>query len=213
MKRPTVLLADDHKIVSDGLKSLLEPEFDLVRTVSDGRALVVAAEELDPDVIVADISMPLLNGLDAVRQLRAKGCRAKVVFLTMHQDVSYAVRAIEDGASGYVLKHSAHDELVEAIRQALEGQLYITPLLAKGDLHSLVQEARLSTPEAGKLTARQREVLQLLAEGHSAKQAAAILHVSRRTVEYHKYHMMKRLELRNSAELIQYAIRHGIAAV
>ncbi len=213
MSRPTLLLADDHQIVAEGLRTLLEPEFDLVGIVADGRALVAAAQDLDPDVIVADISMPLLNGLDAIRQLKQKGLRAKVVFLTMHQDVSYAVRAIEEGASGYVLKHSAHDELITAIHDALKGQVYITPMLAKRDRHSLVEEAQMLSPGVGTLTPRQREVLQLLAEGHSAKEAAAMLDVSRRTVEYHKYHMMKKLELRNSAELIQYAVRHGIASL
>ena len=213
MSRPTVLLADDHRIVAEGLKRLLEPEFDLVRTVQDGRALVAAARELDPDVIVADISMPEINGLEAIRQLRETGLRAKVVFLTMHQEVSYAVRAIEEGASGYVLKHSAHDELVKAIKEALAGKIYVTPLLAKGDIHSLVEEARMAAPGPGELTDRQREVLLLLVLGRSAKEAAAELNVSRRTVEYHKYHMMKKLNLRNSAELIQYAIRHGISTL
>ena len=213
MTRTTVLLADDHKMVAEGLRSLLEPEFDLVRTVQDGHALVAAARELDPDVIVADISMPELNGLEAIRKLRETGLRAKVVFLTMHQEVSYAVRAIEEGASGYVLKHSAHDELVKAIHEALAGEIYVTPMLAKGDVHSLVEEARMAAPGPGELTDRQREVLQLLAQGRSAKEAASKLNVSRRTVEYHKYHIMKKLDLRNSAELIQYAIRHGISGL
>lgn len=213
MKRARVLLADDHKIVTEGLRSLLEAEFDLVGIVEDGRALVAAAKELDPDVVVADISMPLLNGIEAIRQLKKAGTRAKVIFLTMHPDVTYATRAFEAGALGFVLKHSASSELLTAIREALKGRTYITPMIAQ-DLMQAYKGASLRRQKAApKLTPRQREVLQLVAEGLSAKEIAAMLHISARTVEFHKYRIMEDLNLRTNAELVQYAIKEGIASV
>ena len=213
MKRARVLLADDHKIITEGLRSLLEPEFELAGTVEDGRALVAAAQELNPDVVVADISMPLLNGIEAVRQLKKAGSRAKVIFLTMHPDATYATRAFEAGASGFVLKHSASSELLTAIREALKGRTYVTPMIAK----DLMQAYKGGPPRRRKpdphLTARQREVLQLVAEGFSAKEIASMLNISARTVEFHKYRIMEDLNLRTIAELIQYAVKHGIASV
>ena len=212
MKRPRILLADDHRIVAEGLRGLLEPEFELVGIVEAGRALLAAAEKLRPDVIVADISMPLLNGIDSVRQLKKTREEIKVVFLTMHPDVTYAASAFEAGASGYVLKHSAPSELVTAIHSALRGKTYVTPLLA-GDLMQFYKERpQEGRDEPGKLTQRQREVLQLLAEGRSAKEIASILNISARTVEFHKYRMMQDLGLKSVAELTRYAIKHGIAA-
>ncbi|MFQ5846344.1 MAG: response regulator [Candidatus Methylomirabilales bacterium] len=213
MKRPRVLLADDHRIVVEGLRSLLEPEFELVGTVEDGRALVGAAKELDPDVIVADISMPLLNGIEAARQLKKADSRAKVIFLTMHPDVTYATRAFEAGASGYVLKHSAPSELIAAIREALRGRTYVTPMIAKDVLQSFMDRSRQRDDPLHKLTLRQREVLQLIAEGWSAKEIASHLNISPRTVEFHKYRMMEDLGLRTNAELIQFAAKHGISSV
>ncbi len=211
MKRPRILLADDHRIVAEGLRSLLEPEFDLVGIVEDGRALLAATEKLLPDVIVADISMPLLNGIEAVRQIKKTNENIKVVFLTMHPDVTYAASAFEAGASGYVLKHSAPSELTTAIQSALQGRTYVTPLLA-GELMQFYKERpEQSNAELGKLTPRQREVLQLLAEGHSAKEIASIINISARTVEFHKYRIMDALGITNGAELVKYAIRHGIA--
>ena len=212
MKRARVLLADDHKIVAAGLQGILEPEFELVGTVQDGRALLKAARELRPDVIVVDISMPLLNGIEAVRQLKKANDRAKVVFLTMHPDVTYASRAFEAGASGYVLKHSAPAELVTAIREALQGRTYVTPMIAGELMRSYQDGSGKRKDPIRTLTPRQREVLQLLAEGHSAKDAAAILGISPRTVEFHKYRMMRELGIRTSAELMQYAIKHGVVA-
>ena len=209
MSRPRVLLADDHKIVTEGLKGLLEPEFELVGTVEDGRALLAAAEKLRPDVIVADISMPLLNGIDSVRQIKKVHDEIKVVFLTMHPDVTYAVSAFEAGASGYVLKHSAPTELVAAIRSALRGKTFVTPLLA-GEFMQRSKERATRRDESTRLTERQREILQLLAEGKSAKEIAAVLNISSRTVEFHKYHIMKDLGLKSAAELVHYAVRHGI---
>jgi DNA-binding NarL/FixJ family response regulator len=209
MKRPRVLLADDHKIVTEGLKGLLEPEFELVGTVEDGRALLAAAEKLRPDVIVADISMPLLNGIDSVRQIKKAHGEIKIVFLTMHPDVTYAVSAFDAGASGYVLKHSAPTELVTAIRSALNGKTFVTPLLA-GEFMQLAKERTGQRDELTSLTPRQREILQLLAEGHSAKEIATVLNISSRTVEFHKYRIMKDLGIKSAAELVHYAVRHGI---
>jgi DNA-binding NarL/FixJ family response regulator len=213
MGKIRVLLADDHKIVLEGLRSLLEPEFELVGTVEDGRALVATAKKLSPDVVVADISMPLLNGIEAVRQIKEENDKIKVVFLTMHPDVTYATRAFEAGASGYVLKHSAPSELVTAIQEAVKGKTYVTPIIAGELLHSYKTGEHLRDEGIGKLTPRQREVLQLLAEGHSAKEIGDILCISPRTVEFHKYKMMEVLNLKTSAELLQYAIKHGIVSI
>ena len=213
MRRPRVLLADDHKIVAEGLRRLLEPEFELVGIVEDGRALVAAAQKLNPDVIVADISMPLLNGIEAVRQLKKGTSQAKVVFLTMHLDVTYATRALEAGASGYVLKHSAPSELITAIREALKGRIYLTPMIAKNVLESFMVESHQRRIAVLELTPRQSEVLQLLSEGRSAKEIASILDISTRTVEFHKYRLMESLGLCTNAELFQYAIKHGIVSV
>lgn len=209
MKRIRILLADDHKIVLDGLKKLLEPEFEIVEMVEDGRALVAAAQDLDLDVIVVDISMPLLNGIEAVRQIRKLNQHVKVVFLTMHPDVTYAIRAFEAGASGYVLKHAASSELLTAIHEALKGRTYVTPMIA-GELMQPYRAGSFPLDESHQLTERQREVLQLLAEGHSAKEIAGILHVSPRTVEFHKYSLMSKLNLKTGSALVQYAIKHGI---
>lgn len=210
MKRPRILLADDHRIVVEGLRGLLEPEFEIVGIVEDGRALLTAAEKLRPNVIVADISMPLLNGIDSVRQIKKTHEEIKVVFLTMHPDVTYAASAFEAGASGYVLKHSAPSELVTAIKSALRGKTYVTPLLA-GELMQFYKKRTDQRDELTRLTPRQREVLQLLAEGRSAKDIAAILNISARTVEFHKYRIMDDLGITSAAELVKYAIEHGLA--
>jgi DNA-binding NarL/FixJ family response regulator len=210
MKRPRVLLADDHRIVAEGLRSLLEPEFELVDIVEDGRALVARAKELAPDVIVADITMPLLNGIEAALQLKKADVAAKIVFLTMHQDVTYAAKAFELGAAGFVLKHSAPLELVTAIREALAGRTYVTPMIAKDLMQAYRDGAAQRQGPSNELTPRQREVLQLLAEGHSAKEVAAVLQISPRTAEFHKASIMKLLGIRTTAELTQYAARHGI---
>ena len=213
MNRPRVLLADDHCVVAEGLRSLLEPHFDVVGIVPDGRELVTAAKAPDPDVVVLDISMPSLNGIDAARQMRAAGCRAKVVFLTMHREVTYAARALEAGASGFVLKHSAASELVTAVREALKGGTYITPQIAGELLESVRRGTPAGVEKLDELTPRQREVFQLVAEGHSAKEIAALLRISRRTAEFHKARLMETLGVQNTAELIQYAIRTGVSSV
>ena len=213
MRKPRILLADDHKIVLDGLKSLLESEFEIMGTAQDGRALVAMAEKLRPDVIVADISMPLLNGIEAARQIKQVDKEIKIVFLTMHLDATYAASALEAGASGFVLKHSAPSELIVAIREAMRGRTYVAPTVA-GDLSRSPQSGALRQASLfGSLSPRQREVLQLLAEGKSAKEIGAILNVSTRTVEFHKYRMMEQLSIKTSAELVQYAVRHGLTAL
>lgn len=213
MNRPRVLLADDHRMVAEGLKSLLMAEFELVAVVEDGRALVEAARKLRPHVIVSDITMPNLNGMDALTQLKRDNPLVKVVFLTMHSEVAYARRALEAGASGFVLKHSAPAELVMAIRAALDGKTFITPALAGEVLDSMRPGSPKARDPVVSLTPRQREILQLFAEGSSAKEIAARLGISTRTVEFHKYQMMGSLGISNSAELIHFAIKHGVVAV
>jgi DNA-binding NarL/FixJ family response regulator len=213
VSRPRVLLADDHRVVSEGLKRLLADEFELAGVVEDGRALVAAARKLKPDVIVADITMPHLNGIDAMAQLKKDNAQIKVVFLTMHQDPAYARRALEAGAAGFVVKHSAPAELVMAIHAALKGQTFITPALASDVLRQARHEPRETDDPGQLLTPRQREILQLLAEGRSAKEIAATLAISPRTVEFHKYQMMEAHALHSNAELIHFAIKHGIVSI
>lgn len=210
MKRARILLADDHRIVAEGLRGLLEPEFELLDIVKDGRAMLESIEKLTPDIVVVDISMPLLNGIEAVRQIKKKNPKIAVVFLTMYQDVTYAARAFEVGALGYVLKHSAPSELITAIKSALQGKTYITPLLKDKLLKLQEMKQRSDIGALGRLTQRQREVLQLLAEGYSAKEVGAILHISTRTVEFHKYAIMDNLGLKTTADLVRYAMDHGI---
>jgi len=211
VNRPRVLLADDHRVVSEGLSRLLADDFELVGMVEDGRALVAAAKKLQPDVIVADVTMPCLNGIDAMVQLKKDNSAIKVVFLTMHQDPAYARRALEAGAAGFVVKHSAPAELVMAIHAALKGQTFVTPALA-ADVFRQPQGSQ-ETDAGGKLTPRQREILQLLAEGRSAKEIAATLSISPRTVEFHKYQMMETHGLHSNAELVHFAIKHGIVTI
>lgn len=210
MSRPRVLLADDHRVVAEGLSRLLAEDFELVGMVEDGRALVAAAKKLQPDVIVADISMPQLNGIDAMAHLMKDNARVKVVFLTMHQEPAYARRALDAGAAGFVVKHSAPAELVMAIHAALKGQTFITPALASEVMRQAQHGSRETEEPAKLLTPRQREILQLLAEGRSAKEIAATLAISPRTVEFHKYQMMETHGLHSTAELVHFAIRHGI---
>jgi DNA-binding NarL/FixJ family response regulator len=213
MKRARLLLADDHTLVLEGFRRLLEPEFELAGAVEDGRALVAAAQKLKPDVVLLDISMPLLNGIDAARQLKKIMPELKLIFLTMHADPAYVTEAFRVGASGYLLKRSAASELVNAIREVLRGRCYVTPLVTKDMLGSVLGPS----PERGTfstdLTPRQREVLQLVAEGHSTKEVATVLDISVKTVEFHKSRLMQRLGIRTTAELTKFAIQHGIVAV
>ncbi len=211
MRRPRVLLADDHTLLLEAFEKLLEEECDVVGTVADGRALLDAAPKLRPDVIIMDISMPLLNGLDAARKLKHMMPRVKLIFLTVNKDPDIAAEAFRLGASGYLLKNSAASELIEAIQQVLKDKAYVTPLMTRGMVKSLQRPQR--DKASNRLTTRQREVLQLVAEGHSMKEIGAVLDITPRTVAYHKYAMMKELGLKTSAELIQFAIKHGITSV
>ena len=209
MKKKRILLADDHKFITDSLKAILEPTYEVVGIVEDGHKLVKEAARLLPDVIIVDISMPKLNGLEAVRQIKKEGSESRVIFLTMHPDVTYATKALDAGALGYVLKHSAHSELMRAVEKVLLGKRFITERIAE-ELENVPHSRR---DPFRKLTARQREVLQLLAEGKSAREVADILFISPRTVEFHKYRIMKELGLSSSAELVQYSIKHGIITI
>jgi DNA-binding NarL/FixJ family response regulator len=211
MPRTKVLLADDHAVVAQGLSALLEDTFELAGVVHDGRALLAAVDTLHPDVVVTDISMPLLNGLDAVKQIRQRHPHVKVIVLTMHTETQLAVDAFRAGASGYMLKVSTGEELITAIEQVAMGRAYVTTLLAK-DLIALLLEAGSASPAENPLTPRQREILQLVAEGRTMKEVAAILEISPRTAESHKYEIMKVLGIDTTAGLIQYAIRLKLVA-
>ena len=205
--KPRVLLADDHRMVTEGLRSILEKDFVLAGIVEDGRSLLKAVAELRPDVIVADISMPNLNGLDALAHLKRDNPKVRVVFLTMHREAAYARRALEAGAAGYVLKNAAPAELVLAIHAALQGRTFVTPDLAA---EMLGGRKPTGVDPVAALTDRQREILRLLVVGKSAKEIASVLDLSARTVEDHKYRMMESLGLENSAELIHFAIKHDL---
>lgn len=206
MAKPKVLLADDHTVVAEGLRALLSDAFELVGAVHDGRSLVEAVEQTRPDVILTDISMPLLNGLDAIRQIRLRWPNAKVIVLTMHRETHLAADAFRAGASGYLLKVSPGEELITAIREVAQGRSYITTLLAK-DLITVLMDAGRPASEGSPLTLRQREVLQLIAEGRTMKEVAAVLGISSRTAESHKYEIMQVLGAQTTAALVQYAMR------
>jgi DNA-binding NarL/FixJ family response regulator len=205
-----IVLADDHAIVIDGLKRILEPEFDIVAAVGDGRALLAAIAKLKPDIAVADISMPLLNGLDALQHLKETNSLTRFVFLTGSPDVALATKAFRLGASGYVLKHSAAEELVGAIRETVAGRTYITRRIATEVLQNLMSHPVETSRDGGGLTSREREVLQLLAEGKLIKEIAAVLNVSPRTVEFHKNNIVAKTGLRSNAELGRYAAKIGL---
>lgn len=207
MMRPRILLADDHTMLLDAFTALLARDFDVVGTVTDGRMLLEECARLVPDVVVLDIAMPLLNGLDAGRQLRAQRRSLKLIYLTMNPSPELAAEALRLGASGYVLKSSAAHELLQAIREALKGRSYITPLLTRDVVGSLIHQR----PNRD-LTMRQREVLQLLAEGRSMKEVGAILNLTARTVAFHKYRMMEQLRLKTTAELVQFAVKQGVVS-
>ena len=209
MSRTKVLLADDHTLLLEAFKRLLEPEFEVVGAVADGRALLAAAQKLKPDAIVLDIAMPLLNGLEAARQLQAMPVHPKLIFLTMNPDPDLAAEALRVGACGYLLKTSAASELTKAIRDALRGLRYVTPTI-KRELEEVFIEDPGGEKGPRMLSPRQREVLQLLVEGRPMKEVADILNVAPRTIAYHKYKMMADLRLKTTAELIQYALKNKI---
>ena len=213
MKRPKVLIADDHSMVIDGLRSLLEPEFEVVGAVNDGRAVLPEVRKLQPDVVVIDISMPLLNGLDCTRQLHDTGCTAKILILTMHPDATLAQEALAAGASGYLLKSSPGSELKGALRDVLQGRTYLSPGVTRDAVEIMGRMTSIHEDVWARLTPRQREVLQLLAEGKSHKEVADILNISVKTAEYHKYAILDKLGLKTNAALVKYAVRHGIIGV
>lgn len=209
MSKPRILLADDHALVIEGFRRILEGPYELVGTVGDGRALVEAAKRLQPDIVILDVSMPLLNGIDAAAQLKKCCPTAKVIVVTMHADREYVRSAFEAGASAYVLKRSAVDELEQAIRAVLGGHSYITPLITQ-DVVDVFLAKTVDKTGGDALTLRQREVLQLLAEGRTAKEIANLLNISSRTVEFHKGQILAQLHLQTTADLIKYALTHGI---
>src|SRR4051794_14630524 len=209
MRRPRVLLADDHRLLREAFAQLLEPEFEVVGAVGDGRALIAAAQELQPDIVLLDIAMPLLNGLDAARQLKRLMPEVSLIFLTVSEDPDLAAEAFRAGASGYLLKNSAASELFTALREVYQGRLYVTPLATRGLVGSLIHEPGPARG-AAQLTVRQREVMQLLAEGRTMKEIAHTLAITPRTVAFHKYSMMEDLGIKTSAELVQFAIKHRI---
>jgi DNA-binding NarL/FixJ family response regulator len=211
MKRRRLLLADDHDIVIEGLRRVLDQqEFEIAGVARDGRSLLRITEEVKPDIIIADITMPSLNGIEAVRQIRKTNHSVIIIFLTMHPDITFATEALAAGASGYVLKNSAVEELIPAIRETLKGNTYIAKSIAESVKHGLSSRSNAWRSPSDKLTTRQREVLQLLAEGHHVKEIAVRLNLSPRTVEFHKYRIMDELGLRTVAELSRYAATHGI---
>lgn len=209
-KRPRVVIADDHAIVAEGLRSLLEKSCDVIGVVSDGRHLLAEVPQLKPDIIVLDIGMPLLNGLDAAGRLQQSFPHAKLVFLTMQDDANLAAAALNLGAVGYVLKHAAASELLVAISEVLRGKAYVTPKLRSEN--RVVREGR-ARQFSKELTPRQQEVLQLLAEGRPMKEVADILHVSEKTVMFHKYHIMESFNLKNNAELILFALKRHLISL
>jgi DNA-binding NarL/FixJ family response regulator len=211
MSRPRILLADDHVLLAQALEHLLQREFDVVGTVSDGRALLKAAGELNPDVVVVDIGMPLLNGLDAGEQLKVLHPEMKVIYLTQNREPRFAIEAFRRQASGYLLKDSAASELTTAIRDAMRGKTYVSPIIEKG-MRDELDPTPVDQVALRDLSAREREVLQLLAEGKSMKEVAALLDISPRTVEFHKYRIMELLRVKTNAELVQQAIKLGLIA-
>jgi len=208
LTKARILLADDHTLVAEAFKRLLEPEFEVVGTVGDGRALLRAAAELKPDLVLVDLNMPLLNGLDASEQLKQSLPRVKIIVLTMNEDPEIAAETMEKWASGYLLKKSAGSELLKAVRDVLRGDRYIAPALREAMEEMASREFRPDSARA--LTARQREVLQLLAEGHTMKEAAAILNVATRTIAFHKYRIMQDFGLENNSDLVRFAMKQGL---
>jgi len=211
-KRTRVLLADDHRLLVDALKSILEPKYDVIGSVGDGRALLDAAEKLRPDVIIVDIAMPKLNGLDAAKNLKQKTPGVKLIFMTMNEDPYLVGEAFRAGGSAFLLKQAAAFELTDAIEAVLKGGSYVSPQAAKGlgEISLREPRAREHTPEP---TSRQREVIQLLAEGRTMKEVAQVLKITARTVASHKYGAMDLLQIKSNAELVQYAIKRGIISV
>ncbi len=209
---PRIVIADDHTLIAEACKKVLEPEYEVVATVGDGRALVRAAAELTPNLVIVDVAMPVLNGLDAGQQIKALLPSIKIVFLTVNHDPDLAAEAFRRGASGYLLKSCAASELIVAVREVLRGRSYLSPMIARDTVHFLLCQNKAFIDEGNKLTERQREVLQLLAEGKCMKEVASVLSVTTRTVAFHKYRIMEVLNVKSNAELVQYAIRNHLIA-
>src|SRR5258708_5561777 len=212
MRRPRVLLADDHRLLREAFAQLLEPGCDVVGAVADGRALLASAQELRPDIVVLDIAMPLLNGLDAARQLKRLLPEVKLIFLTVSEDPDLAAEAFRAGASGYLLKNSAASELFKSIQEVFQGRSYVTSLVTQGLIGSFLRESGPARG-TGLLSTRQREVLQLLVEGRTMKEIARILKITPRTVAFHKYSMMEQHGIKSSAELVHFAVRRRVVSV
>ncbi len=210
MTRPRILLADDHQLIAEGLSKLLKPDFDLIGIIQDGQTLLQKIETLAPDVVLLDISLPLLNGFDAARHIKKVAPNIKIIFLTMHAESAFLQDAMEVGGIGYVVKQSAASELVMAIREVLQGRKYISAVIDRND--AKCENGSTSTEQnflpLNHLTSRQREVLQLVAEGYSNKEMANILNLSLKTIEYHKHRLMQALGLQSTAELTKYAMEH-----
>jgi DNA-binding NarL/FixJ family response regulator len=208
IKRATVLLADDHAIVAEGLRRVLETNYEVVGVVSNGQAVLAAAEQFKPDVIVLDVSMPLLNGIEAARRIHKTSQNVKIVFLSVHTDIAYVIEAFRAGASAYISKVSAPEEILTAVGYALQGKTYQSPSIDWAALEAHIERGQQSRQSPSKLSSRQREVLQLVAEGRNTKEIAEILHISPRTVEFHRRRIMQTLGLHSTAGLVQYAIKH-----
>jgi DNA-binding NarL/FixJ family response regulator len=209
MKRTSILVADDHSMMCAGLQRILEPEFEVIASVKDGRSLVRTAVELKPDVVLVDVGMPMLNGLDAGRELKKLMPRIKLIFLTMNPDPVIASEALRIGASGYLLKNSGAEELLKAIHSALHGISYVTPQIKHAMEEIFIRDPKLLN-RTKHLSDRQSEVLQMLAEGRSMQEVATVLQISRRTVRFHKQRIMEELGIKTNSELVQYAIKHAM---
>lgn len=210
MKKPRVLLADDHTFVLEGFKKLLEDHCDILEYVEDGRALIEATVRLQPDVVILDISMPRLNGIEAAKKLKKQTPKVKLIFVTMHADMAYVDAAFRAGASGYLLKRSASAELMQAVQSVMHDKFYVTPLVTKEVMTSFLKPTQPRLTTIDDLTTRQHEILQLVAEGLSAKEIAAQLNISHRTVEFHKTKIMEQLNVHTTTDLVRYAIANGL---
>jgi DNA-binding NarL/FixJ family response regulator len=209
----TILIADDHPVIVEGLRRILDrPELEIVGVATDGRTLVQLASRLQPDLIIADITMPSQNGIDAAREILAQSSRPKIIFLTVHSEGAYATEALATGASGYVLKTAAAEELIEAIREVLDGRCYVSKAIAKSAANGNGTRPTKNHSDTDGLDCRQLKILRLLAEGRQVKEIAAVLNLSPKTVEFHKYRIMNLLGIHTIADLTRYAVKHGIVA-
>ncbi len=212
MRKPRIILADDHRIFAEGLKRLLEPDYEIVAMLEDGKELVATAKEIPVDLIIIDISMPGLNGIEASREIIEFNNKAKIILLTMHDDVTYVKTAMDAGVRGYVLKHASPAALLAAIQDVLKGFIHVSPYLASKVMSSR-QLGDSDQSATIQLQPQHREILKLLTEGKTAKEIAVLLHLTAKTIEYHKYQIMQKLNVQTSAQLISYAVKHGITSI